>query len=87
MKSNQEETVARKTQPDRPAESGLAKEEAVLERAYQIFRERSATGHRGNAVMDWLQAEHEVRDVRNHREIEGNTQATPPQEKSPSRER
>ena len=84
MKSK-EQSVARKTQSDRPAESGLAKEEGVRERAYQIFRERSATGHRGNAVMDWLQAEHELRDVRNHREIEGNTQATPLQEKSPTK--
>lgn len=85
MKSNQEQSVARKTQTDQPAESGFGKAEAVRERAYQIFRERSATGHRGNAVMDWLQAEHEIRDVRNHREIEGNTQATPPQVKSPTK--
>jgi Protein of unknown function (DUF2934) len=85
MKSNQEESIARKTQTDRPAESGLAKAEAIRERAYQIFRERSATGHRGDAVMDWMQAEHELCDVRNHREIEGNTQATPSQEKSPTK--
>jgi len=84
MKSNQEQSVARKTQSGRPAESGLVDAEAIRERAYQFFCGRSETGQASDPVMDWLQAEHEIRDVRNHREIEGNRQA-PSQEKSPTK--
>jgi hypothetical protein len=85
MKSNQEESIARKTQTDRPAGSGLVDAEAIRERAYQLSCGRSETGQSSDPVMDWMQAEHELRDVRNHREIEGNMQATPTQEKSPTK--
>ena len=82
MKNNQEESVAGQTQTARPAESGLAEAEAVRERAYQIFRERSEAGHPGDAAMDWLQAEHELCDRRKRRETEDDQEATLPKEKS-----
>jgi hypothetical protein len=37
----------------------------IRERAYAIFQDRLHTGRKGNALSDWLEAEHEIRRRRN----------------------
>ncbi len=36
----------------------------IRERAYEIFQDRLQTGRKGDALSDWLEAEHEIRKRR-----------------------
>ena len=80
-------SAARQTQADRPAESGVVEEQAIRERAYQIFEERCQAGSPGDPIMDWLQAQHELCDGRKRSETLSERQVKRPAEKVPSKAR
>ena len=39
----------------------ISSHQLIRQRAYEIFVERGATGRKGDAVSDWLEAEQEIR--------------------------
>jgi len=51
----------RAPQPDVPDDSRLS-HDAIAHRAYELYLARGRAD--GNAIDDWLQAEHELRDTR-----------------------
>ena len=42
----------------------ISSHQQVRRRAYEIFLERGATGRKGDAASDWLEAEQEIRNRR-----------------------
>ena len=85
MKGSSEESGARQTRADRPAESALVEEQVIRERAYQIFKERCDAGSPGDPIMDWLEAEHELCDGRKRSETLSELETKRPAEKVPSK--
>ena len=82
MKDSSEESGGKQTQANRLEESGVVEEEAIRERAYEIFQKRCQAGNSGDPIMDWLQAEHELCDGRKRRETEDDQEPTLLKEKS-----
>lgn len=52
------------SQPESELQKNQLPEQMIRERAYQIYRQRGAKG--GNAEGDWLTAEAELKELKQH---------------------